>query len=507
MGLFLKIFVDYASFVFPIVTGLLAVIFVALIRKKKSKKYISTHRPCRSSTEPDVLIIGSGVLGTSMAAVLGKDGRKVTVIERDLRQPDRIVGELLQPGGYNALKKLGLSECTEGFDAHVVKGYIIHDNESGSEVQIPYPKDDQEAVLSGRAFHHGRFVSALRKAAMQQENVTYLEGTANKLVETDGVVTGVMYREKDSEEIKTIHAPLTVVADGCFSRFRKNLVKEKVTVKSHFVGTIMTDCPQKMPNHAELVLAEPSPILVYQISSRETRVLVDIRGEMPPDLKVFMVENIAPQLPEHIREPFLDSIQNGKLKSMPNSFLPPSPIEKLGVILLGDALNMRHPLTGGGMSVALNDVVIWRDLLKDISDLYDYDKITKALNTFHVRRKNNHSFVVNILAQALYELFAATDEHLRRLRRACFEYFKLGGECVNGPVGLLSVLKPKPFILIGHFFAVALYAVYAVFRMEPLWAAHRALLTSAGIFFKACGVIFPLIWSEVKTLVGTTSFL
>ena len=43
-----------------------------------------------------------------MAAVLGKDGRRVTVIERDLKQPDRIVGELLQPGGFHCLKSLGL---------------------------------------------------------------------------------------------------------------------------------------------------------------------------------------------------------------------------------------------------------------------------------------------------------------------------------------------------------------------------------------------------------------
>lgn len=42
-----------------------------------------------------------------------------------------------------------------------------------------------------------------------------------------------------------------------------------------------------------------------------------------------------------------------------------------GVLLLGDAYNMRHPLTGGGMSVALNDVLIWRSLMKNIPDLYD----------------------------------------------------------------------------------------------------------------------------------------
>ncbi|KAF9615873.1 hypothetical protein IFM89_026797 [Coptis chinensis] len=36
------------------------------------------------------------------------DGRRVLMIERDLSEPDRIVGELLQPGGYLKLIELGL---------------------------------------------------------------------------------------------------------------------------------------------------------------------------------------------------------------------------------------------------------------------------------------------------------------------------------------------------------------------------------------------------------------
>lgn len=58
--------------------------------------------------DPDVVIVGAGVLGSAMAAVLARDGRSVTVVERDLKEPDRIVGELLQPGGYKALRELGL---------------------------------------------------------------------------------------------------------------------------------------------------------------------------------------------------------------------------------------------------------------------------------------------------------------------------------------------------------------------------------------------------------------
>ncbi len=37
-----------------------------------------------------------------------QDGRRVLVLERDLSEPDRIVGELLQPGGYLKLVELGL---------------------------------------------------------------------------------------------------------------------------------------------------------------------------------------------------------------------------------------------------------------------------------------------------------------------------------------------------------------------------------------------------------------
>ena len=108
-------------------------------------------------------------------------------------------------------------------------------------------------------------------------------------------------------------------------------------------------------------------------------------------------------------EPFKAGVECGRMRSMPCSFLPAAPKETPGVLILGDAYNMRHPLTGGGMSVALNDIVIWRGLLQTIPDLHDYDKIMKALRAFHSKRRSNHSFVVNVMAQALYELFAATD--------------------------------------------------------------------------------------------------
>ena len=53
--------------------------------------------------------------------------------------------------------------------------------------------------------------------------------------ETEDRVLGVKYVKKDGVEGQIL-APLTVAADGCFSRFRKCHTKIAPVCKSHFVG-------------------------------------------------------------------------------------------------------------------------------------------------------------------------------------------------------------------------------------------------------------------------------
>ena len=227
-----------------------------------------------------------------------------------------------------------------------------------------------------------------------------------------------------------MQAELTIVADGCFSKFRKGLVSSSVNVSSYFAGTIMHDCPQHKSGHAEILLTSHGPVLVYQISSTATRILIDIQGKWPSDIALFMKQEIAPQLTgnflfskfcahyqwsislDSMQKSFEDAIKTGSIRSMPNSHLPSSFCSKPGVLLLGDALNMRHPLTGAGMTVALNDVVIWRNLLRSVPDLKNHDDILQKQKNFLWQRKWSHSFVVNILAQALYRLFSASDSEL-----------------------------------------------------------------------------------------------
>ncbi|KAF1808618.1 squalene epoxidase [Eremomyces bilateralis CBS 781.70] len=457
--------------------------------------------------EADVVIIGAGVAGCAMAVALGKQGRSVILLEKSLKEPDRIVGELLQPGGVVSLDQLGLLDCLEDIDAIRVTGYTIF--YFGEKVFIPYPANasalpDQRP--EGRSFHHGRFIQKLRSAASATPNVTIVETTAVDLVKNGwtGQVLGVECESKDKKDCYFGH--LTVVADGYASKFRKSYISRQPQFGSRFWGLELKNVKLPSPGHGHVILGDGAPILLYQIGSNETRALVDIPEGCPTatiaagGVKSHLLNHALNDIPEQVQPAFKEALEKGALRSMPNSYLPPTSNRTPGLLILGDAHNMRHPLTGGGMTVAFNDVVVLRDLLapEKLPNFEDTKAVLKALKSWHWRRKNL-TVVINILAQALYSLFAADDADLKALQLGCFAYFQLGGMFVDGPVSLLAGIIHNPFVLFMHFFAVALYSMWIYATKWNILLMPVALAMSGTIFLKACVVIFPYIFSELRS--------
>uniref|UniRef100_A0A7N2LY25 Squalene monooxygenase n=1 Tax=Quercus lobata TaxID=97700 RepID=A0A7N2LY25_QUELO len=415
------------------------------------------------------------------------DGRRVHVIERDLTEPDRIVGELLQPGGYLKLVELGLEDCVEEIDAQRVFGYALF--KEGKNTKLSYPSEKFHSDVSGRSFHNGRFIKRNREIAATLSTVKLEQGTVTSLLEENRTIRGVQYKTKDGQE-HTAYAPLTVV-----------------DVPSFFVGLVLENCQLPFANHGHVILADPSPILFYPISSTEVHCLVDVpdqklpsnaSGEMAKYLKTMVAPQILIlefmwQIPPELCDVFVSAVDKGNVRTMPNRSMPADAHPTPGAFLMGEAFNMRHPLTGGGMTVALSDIVVLRDLLKPLRDLNDAASLSRYLESFYTLRKPVAS-TINTLAGALHNVFSASHDQARKeMRQACFDYLSLGGIISTGSVALLSGLNPRPLSLVLHFFAVAIYGVGRLLLPFP---SPQRLWIGARLIWSAAGIIFPIIMAE-----------
>ena len=346
--------------------------------------------PSLHTLRPELIIIGAGIAGSALSYALSHTGRSVLLIERDLSEPDRIVGELLQPGGVAALAKLGLEGCLDGIDAVPVEGYAvvsgervvevaypvleamagqvggIEESESGVEdsgrrmslrrrnkvesgdddgkianghgesrddhpangvsnghsnghangyestsnvsrisnghnptqsVSSPWHVPSTSGKKEGRSFHHGRLISALRHRCLTDApNLSVIEGTVRDLVycgDSSRVIgvsvaikrLGDTEADEDETIVSNIYAPVTIVADGCFSKFRSIPGSRipKSRTRSHFVGAVIQDVELPIPHMGAGCLTPAGPVLLYQIGdkARETRLLVDVKGKLP----------------------------------------------------------------------------------------------------------------------------------------------------------------------------------------------------------------------------------
>jgi len=553
-----------------------------------------------------VVVVGAGIFGCAIAYALANQNRSVLLLERWMTEPDRIVGELLQPGGVRALRKLGLASCLEGIDAVPCHGYhvIYH----GDDVVIPYPAVDSNGQVQvnteprlgaaemmmllekdgrqrqhangtaaattghanghangsaikqqqqqhstrtkaaqgdakrpeGRSFHHGRFISQLRRACQRHPNITVVETEVTATIQGthSPQVLGVEARTTidkgettASKRADFFFGQLTIIADGYASRFRKQYVDRMPVVRSKFYALELLDCPLAPTGFGHVVIGAAYPVLLYQIGTRETRALFDVPLDLPAaaaergGVRGYIRDVVLPTLPAPVRPSVVAALAalgpTAIPRSMPNSWLPPrrAATQHPGVLLLGDAFNMRHPLTGGGMTVAFHDALLVADLLAPgaVPDLGDAAAVAAAMGAFYARRKRLTS-IINVLAQALYSLFAAGagDPAMRALQRGCFQYFRDG--YTDEPVAMLGGLLATPLTLARHFFTVAFLAIWLHARDDVLgWGRGAsaggggssgalsvfgllwlplALLDAVRILWRACVVFLPTMYRE-----------
>ncbi len=495
---------------------------------------MSTNKPDNDKLY-DVIVIGAGVVGPCIARCLARQGRSVLIAEKEWSLPNRIVGELMQPSGLKALRQLGMIKAINNIDAQEVNGYYIEFH--GDKVSIEYPSKNVESALDttpvpkaiekgdedkvgsdstidakkweecphvkGASFRHGQFLTNLRNMCLSEPNVTKL----------DGIVTGLIKNDKDSvcgitvAKQGSFKGRLVINCDGIYSKFRRELDQDFIPkIGSYFIGLELKDAKLPKPTYGHVLLGENAPVLLYQMDPHSTRMLCAYRSKKLPNregvLKYLRTE-VLPHLPRDIQPSFQEALNgNGQdiYRAMPNQYLPARLNDVPGFVCIGDSLNMRHPLTGGGMTVGLNDAVMFCKMVSDLSNeqLGHEEIILERLIDFHTERKHLDA-VINALSLALYTLFAADDKYLQILQRGVFAYFLRGGACIEQPIGLLSGLIPRIWVLFSNFFAVAFYACRLNFAARGIIGFPLAAFENFVVLITAAKVFLPILFGELFT--------
>ena len=426
----------------------------------------------------DIIIIGAGVAGGVFAASQPNSTR-ILVIERDLVEPDRIIGELMQPGGIQALKQMKLEYLLEGIDAQEVNGYnLIYGNE---RFTIRY-NDIQEGI-TGMGLRNGKFLTNIREDLKSRDNITLVQGNVTEIIEDNNCISGVRFTKEDGTS-HTQLANLTIVCDGPMSILRDKLSKVNKQVSSYFLGLIIKDLDLEFPSYGHMIISGDSPILVYPVHTNAYRILIDYPSQKPPRIGSKSFEEfklkVIDALPKEMVDPFLKALDEGQLKVMPNHSMKGQAFRKKGAALLGDSLNMRHPITGGGMTACFTDILCLNAALETI-DFQNEEKLENAVNDYYINRGKGVE-TINILANALYKTFLDKD-----LKEACFEYLHKGGAQAIGPLAILAGINKNKKFLLKHFYKMAMqHPIYFITKPKK----------QMRLFKNAKKIILPILKDE-----------
>jgi squalene monooxygenase len=431
----------------------------------------------------DLCIIGAGVAGASLANALSGSSLKICIIEKDWREQDRIVGELLQPDGVKQLQQMGLSYLLEGYEAQSIAGYtIIHDNQ---QLQIAYPEGH-----TGRGLRNGKFVQTMRENLKNSEQICSIEAEVVDFIYENEAIKGVKIKASQNDVVTSITANMTIVSDGFFSKLRKKTTDNEEQLTGFFLGMILDDYTLPNNQHGHVFLTEKNPFLCYPISNSQARILIDFTDKIAPrkgaELILFLNQKIRPYLTPEMLTAFDITVAEGRFKVMPNHYMPSKERLLDGVLVIGDALNMRHPLTGGGMTVSLRDVNTLQLLLKENKLATTKDRMELAIAFYKTREQH---VTVNILADALHNVMA-NDE----LKNACFDYLYKGGKKAEEPIALLSGLEKRKKVLAKHFFSVALAGGAKKIRSRK---NVKSVKDAYKMMSDAYAIIYPLIKKRI----------
>lgn len=363
----------------------------------------------------DIVIIGGGLVGASLAASLKGshltialiDASVPTLLPNDASWDNRIY--TISPGSADFLRSLGLWQQLD--TSRITPIYEMNVFGDDGAAQIDFGA--YESGLPELAFvTENRQLQAVLWDALLNHSQNITVFSPAKCAAISWHDSGASIQLADG---RIIQASLIVGADGVNSWVRE---QAGITVEHHRYKQIgvVANFSTELAHHN----------IAYQWFRRD-----GVLAFLPlPDKRVSIVwsthETHANELRNLSNEEFSQRVSDasnhvlGKLQlitqpaGFPLNFVHVHKLVKPGLVLIGDAAHGIHPLAGQGVNLGLRDVKALSEILKRDEVYYDCGDYLLLLR--YERTRKTDITTMEIVTDGLHKLFNSQDPIIRRFR-------------------------------------------------------------------------------------------
>ncbi len=355
--------------------------------------------PATSELSYDIVTIGGGLGGASLARAMAERGARVLVLEREAKFKDRVRGEGMSPWGVAEAKELGI------YDLLLSVGNELRwwDFYFGS--QRAFHRDLLTTTPHGTpllTFFHPNMQEILLHAATERGAEVRRKATVRSVIK--GSPPRVIFEEDGSTSEVSCRLAVGVDGRGSLVRrwagFEAQKDPDFLAVTGILLdGTSADEHTLRMAmNLAKGTLSFLNPqgqgrVRAYLVSRKDA----ELRLQGAADTSRFITESVLTGLPQEL----FDGVQAaGPLATFDGAASFVNHPYQEGVTLVGDAATTSDPSWGQGLSLTLRDARVLRDCL--LAD-DDWDRAGHAYAEEHDRYSN----VTHTVDTWLSELFFA----------------------------------------------------------------------------------------------------
>jgi 2-polyprenyl-6-methoxyphenol hydroxylase-like FAD-dependent oxidoreductase len=327
------------------------------------------------SPAPDVVIVGGGIAGSALAAVLARGHVEVAVLERDLEPIDRVRGESLVPWGVIELRRLGLYDALVGAGGVFTSLTVQHDETLPGEQALPFTSRLTDLVpeVPGMLCMSHPAMCRVLAAKAEAEGAVFRRGVTDIAVTAGGTGGAPPLISFSHGGQRIAWAPRLIVgADGRNSPVRRQLgFRVHADPPHNLLGGMLVGGVPDWPQDTQ----------VFGTEGRTHFLVLPVGGDR---VRLYLAYDFADKSAyagAERRQKLIDTFAG--LACLPQAGMiaasrPIGPFNAFsnedhwiddptapGVVLAGDAAGHNDPVIGQGLSSALRDARLLSEIILD----------------------------------------------------------------------------------------------------------------------------------------------